>query len=116
MSAYVELAALSNYSFLRGGSHPQELVMQASAIGLSALALCDRNSFAGIVRAHVAMRELEAQFPEKYNPDFRFIVGTRLCFADNTPDILVYPSNRKAYGRLCALLTIGNRRDRKSVV
>ncbi|HHG91252.1 MAG TPA: error-prone DNA polymerase [Devosia sp.] len=112
-STYVELAALSNYSFLRGGSHSHELVIQASAVGQSGLALCDRNSFAGIVRAHVAMRELEAQFPKKYNPDFRFIVGTRLCFADNTPDILAYPTDRKSYGRLCALLTIGNRRTQK---
>ncbi len=109
----MELAALSNYSFLRGGSHPHELVRQANAIGLSGLALCDRNSLAGIVRAHVAMRDLKEQSLTHYNPDFCFIVGTRLCFADSTPDILVYPGDRMAYGLLCALLTLGNRRTQK---
>ncbi len=106
--AYGELSAISNFSFLRGGSHPGELVMQAAELGLGALGLCDRNSFAGVVRAHVAMREVIAEFP-----DFRFVVGTRLCFADGTPDILAYPTDRAAYGRLCALLTLGNRRAEK---
>lgn len=105
---FAELGAISNFSFLRGGSHPGELVAEAAQQGLGALGLCDRNSFAGVVRAHVAMREVGEPFP-----DFRFLVGVRLCFADETPDILAYPTDRDAYGRLCALLTLGNRRAEK---
>lgn len=105
---YVEFGAISNFSFLRGGSHPDELVGRAAALGLGGLGLCDRNSFAGVVRAHVAMRDLREDYPA-----FRFLVGTRLCFADETPDLLAYPSDRAAYGRLCALLTLGNRRAEK---
>lgn len=106
--SYAELGAISNFSFLRGGSHPDELVHTAANLGLGALGLCDRNSFAGVVRAHVAMREVTPDMP-----DFRYVVGTRLCFADGTPDILVYPTDRSAYGRLCALLTLGNGRAEK---
>ncbi|HUV31997.1 MAG TPA: error-prone DNA polymerase [Devosiaceae bacterium] len=108
MSAYLELAATSNFSFLEGGSHPRELVETAAALGLRGLGLCDRNSFAGVVRAHVATREVR-----KTCPGFRFIVSTRLVFRDGTPDILAYPVDRDAYGRLCALLTLGNRRAQK---
>ncbi|MEO5807738.1 error-prone DNA polymerase [Devosia sp.] len=106
--AYAELVTTSNFSFLRGGSHPFELVGQAAGLGLAGLGLCDRNSFAGVVRGHVAMRELQ-----KTNPDFRYVVGTRLVFNDETPDIVAYPMDRAAYGRLCALLTLGNRRAPK---
>ncbi len=67
---YAELAAISNFSFLRGGSHPEELVEEAISKGLSGLGLCDRNSFAGVVRGLVASRDLEAR-----NPHFRFLVG-----------------------------------------
>lgn len=104
--SYFELGATSNFSFLRGGSHPEELVTQAATSGLDGLGLCDRNSFAGVVRAHVAMREIT-------QTDFRFLVGVRLVFVDGTPDILAYPTDRSAYGRLCALLTLGNRRAEK---
>jgi error-prone DNA polymerase len=62
----------------------------------------------GVVRAYAAARDLEAAFP-----DFRLVVGTRLVFSDGSPDIAVYPTNREAYGRLCALLTLGNRRAPK---
>ncbi|HEY8595867.1 MAG TPA: error-prone DNA polymerase [Devosiaceae bacterium] len=106
--SYFELAAISNFSFLRGGSHPDELVLRAAALGLSGLGLCDRNSLAGVVRAHVAARDLK-----QIHPDFRFVAGTRLVFSDGTPDILAYPTDRAAYGRLCALLTRGNRRAEK---
>jgi len=110
--AYAELMTTSNFSFLRAGSSPEELVIQAVSMGHSGLGLCDRNSFAGVVRAYVAMRDL------RENPRFgqqakrlRYVVGTRLVFADGTPDIIAYPGDRAAYGRLCRLLTIGNTRE-----
>ena len=106
--AYVELVATSNFSFLRGGSHPEELVVGAAVAGLGGLGLCDRNSFAGVVRAYVALRDMERR-PE----GFRYLVGTRLCFADGTPDIVAYPTDRAAYGRLCKLLSVGNARGEK---
>ena len=53
---YLEFAAASNFSFLRGASHPEELMVQAASIGLAGLGLCDRNSVAGVVRAHLAKR------------------------------------------------------------
>ncbi|WP_407065611.1 error-prone DNA polymerase [Devosia sp.] len=105
---YAELMATSNFSFLRAGSHPGELVAAAVGLGLSGLGLCDRNSFAGVVRGYVALRDLE------HKPaNFRYVVGTRLCFTDGTPDIVAYPADRQAYGRLCRLLTAGNLRGEK---
>jgi error-prone DNA polymerase len=100
--------ATSNFSFLRGGSHPEELVVCAAVLGLGGLGLCDRNSFAGVVRAYVALRDMEER-PR----DFRYLVGTRLCFADGTPDIVTYPVDRAAYGRLCKLLSVGNAQGEK---
>ena len=82
--------------------------MRAASLGLDGLGLCDRNTFAGVVRAHVMMREIT-----KTRPDFRYFVGVRLRFADGTPDIIAYPTDRSAYGRLCQLLTLGNRRAEK---
>jgi error-prone DNA polymerase len=70
---------------------------------MAGFGLCDRNSFAGVVRGLVAFREIAAEFP-----GFRYLVGTRLVFSDGTPDIVAYPTDRNAYGRLCKLLTIGN--------
>ncbi len=105
---YAELVSTSNFSFLRGGSHPDELVMRAASLGLAGLGLCDRNTFAGVVRAHAMMREIEKTYP-----DFRYLVGVRLVFADATPDIVAYPMDRNAYGRLCQLLSLGNRRAEK---
>ncbi|MDP1730371.1 MAG: error-prone DNA polymerase [Devosia sp.] len=111
---YAELMTTSNFSFLRGGSHPEELVACAVALGLSGLGLCDRNSFAGVVRAFVAMRDLreDEELGERARA-FRYVVGTRLGFADGTPDISAYPGDRDAYGRLCALLTRGNENGEK---
>ncbi|WP_421761922.1 error-prone DNA polymerase [Devosia sp.] len=100
---YAELMATSNFSFLRSGSHPEELVAAAIALGLSGIGIADRNSFAGVVRGYVAHRDLK-----ETAPDFRYVVGVRLCFADGTPDIVAYPSDREAYGRLCRLLSRGN--------
>ena len=101
--AYVELAAASNFSFLRGASHAEELVVQASRLGLGGIAITDRNSLAGVVRAHMAAKE--AGLP--------FAPGCRLVFMDATPDILVWPEDRAAYAHLCELLTTGKRRAPK---
>jgi error-prone DNA polymerase len=102
---YLEFACASNFSFLRGASHPEELMMQAQAIGLAGIGLCDRNSVAGVVRAHLAKRE--QNLPLRYHP------GARLAFADGTPDMLAYPRDRAAWGRLTRLLTVGNLRAEK---
>jgi len=102
---YVEFASTSNFSFLRGASHPEELITQAAQLGLAGLGLSDHNSVAGVVRAHVAKRENSLTLA--YHP------GARLVFADGTPDILAYPRDRAAWGRLCRLLTLGNRRAAK---
>ncbi|HUH76821.1 MAG TPA: PHP domain-containing protein, partial [Devosia sp.] len=105
---FAELVSTSNFSFLHGGSHPEELVTAAAYMGLTAFGLTDRNSFAGVVRGYVKARDLKPDFPA-----FRYLVGVRLCFADGTPDIIAYPSNRLAYGRLCKLLTVANERGDK---
>jgi len=105
MPRYFEFAAASNFSFLRGASHAEELMLQAAHIGLDGLGLTDRNSVAGVVRAHLIKREQELTLA--YHP------GARLVFADGTPDILAYPRDRPAWGRLCRLLTRGNLRAEK---
>ena len=102
---YLEFATASNFSFLRGASHAEELMLQAAQLGLSGLGLCDRNSVAGVVRAHLAQRE--QNLPLRYHP------GARLVFADGTPNILAYPRDRAAWGRLTRLLTLGNLRAEK---
>jgi hypothetical protein len=80
MTAYAELQITSNFSFLRGGSHPEELVLRAAECGLAAIALTDRNTLAGVVRAHVAAREV----------GIRFVVGARLdLMPGNRPDLPV---------------------------
>jgi DNA polymerase III alpha subunit len=101
--AYVELAAASNFSFLRGASHAEELVVQAVRLGLGGIAVTDRNSLAGVVRGHMAAKEA----------GLAFATGCRLVFIDGTPDILVWPEDRAAYGNLCELLTLGKRRAPK---
>jgi error-prone DNA polymerase len=105
MPRYLEFAVASNFSFLRGASHAEELMLQAAHIGLDGLGLCDRNSVAGVVRGHLIKREKELTLA--YHP------GARLVFADGTPDILAYPRDRAAWGRLCRLLTRGNLRAEK---
>jgi error-prone DNA polymerase len=105
---FAELAVTTNFSFLRGASHPEELVEQAINLGLSGLGIADRNSLAGIVRAHAFLRE-----NRELAPDFRLAIGSRLVFRDGTPDILVFPKHRAAYGRLTRLLTRGNLRAEK---
>jgi error-prone DNA polymerase len=107
MTPYAEIGITTNFSFLHGGSHPQEYVHQASALRLSVIGIADRNTLAGVVRAY---KELE-------NKDLvhkpKLLIGARLVFLDETPDILVYPKDRAAYGRLCQLLTRGKRAAEK---
>ena len=113
--AYAELAVTSNFSFLRGASNPEELVRQACFLGLKGLGIADRNTVAGVVRVHVAanaMKDDEAIKP--FLADFRIAVGARLVFDDgSTPDILAYPRDRAAWGRLTRLLSLGKRRAEK---
>jgi len=99
---YSELQITSNFSFLRGASHPHELVDQAEAFGYKKIAITDRNTLAGIVRAHASARE----------KDISIIPACRLDLLDG-PSLLAYPTDRDAYGRLSALLTLGNMRAEK---
>jgi error-prone DNA polymerase len=99
---YTELQVTTNFSFLRGASHPQEMVEQAHAYGHDVIAITDRNTLAGIVRAHVAAK----------NKGMRIIPACRLDILDG-PSLLAYPTDNAAYGRLSALLTIGNLRAEK---
>jgi len=108
---YAELAAATNFSFLRGASPPHEMVLTAISLGMGGIGIADRNTVAGVVRAHVAMRDAKEQ---KLLPDgFRLVVGARLCFADGTCDIIAYPATRHGWGRLTRLLTVGNLRTKK---
>jgi len=102
MSGYAELQVTSNFSFLRGASHPPELVLRAMELGLGAVAITDRNTLAGVVRAHSAAQELR----------FPLVIGCRLDLED-APSLLCYPTDRAAYGRLARLLTLGKRRAEK---
>ena len=99
---YAELQVTTNFSFLRGASYPDELVLTAAALGHRAIAITDRNSLAGIVRAHHAAKEVR----------IRLVIGCRLDLRDGT-SLLVYPTDRAAYGRLTQLLTLGKRRAPK---
>src|SRR5215470_19414333 len=99
---YVELQCTSHFSFLRGASSCDELFAQAARLGIEALAIVDRNSLAGIVRAHQAAR----------TNGVRLIVGCRLDLSDGTA-LLVYPMDRPGYARLCRLLTLGKGRAGK---
>jgi error-prone DNA polymerase len=97
MNAYAELAVTTNFSFLRGASHPEEMVAAAGALGLAAIGIADRNSFAGVVRAY-------SEWKKQKTP--KLIVGTRLVTIDGF-EVLTYPTDREAYGRLCQFLTKG---------
>ena len=101
--SYAELQCATNFSFLRGASHPEELALTAKALGLEALAVTDHNTLAGVVRAHIKAQEL----------GLKFVLGCRLDFADGAPSVLCYPESRDAYGRLTRLLTLGQRRAKK---
>ena len=105
MPAYAEIGITTNFSFLRGGSDPRDYVHQASDLRLAAIGIADHNTLAGVVRAY---KELDGQ-SVKHKP--KLLIGSRLVFIDDTPDILAYPRDRAAYGRLCQLLTRGKRGD-----
>ena len=97
---YAELQVASAFSFLRGASSPEELAATASVLGLSAIGITDLNSVAGVVRMWDAAKEV----------GIRLVVGARLSFRDATPDLLCYPRDRAAWGRLTRLLTVGKGR------
>ncbi|MGP9811791.1 error-prone DNA polymerase [Rhodopseudomonas sp. NSM] len=96
---YAEIGVTTNFSFLEGGSHPQDYVHQASRLGLDAIGIADRNTLAGVVRAYSELDNEDLAYKPK------LLIGARLCFADGTPDLLAYPTDRAAYGRLCRLLS-----------
>jgi len=100
--SYTELHITSNFSFLRGGSHPHEFVEQAAALGYKEVAITDHNTLAGVVRAHVAAKKA----------GIRLIVGCRLELLDGPP-LLAYPTDKEAYARLSGLLSAGNLRAEK---
>jgi error-prone DNA polymerase len=107
---YAEIGVTTNFSFLRGASHPKEMVAQAMGYGYAAIGIADRNTLAGVVRAYSALNEI----CEKTNaPIPKLLTGSRLVFVDGTPDILAYPIDRVAYGRLCRLLSDGKLRAPK---
>ncbi|HLX98977.1 MAG TPA: PHP domain-containing protein, partial [Roseiarcus sp.] len=91
---------MTNFSFLRGASHPEEMVKRSAELGLAGIGIADRNTLAGIVRAHTYARE-----NAKALAGMRVVPGARLAFIDGAPDMLVYPRDRAAYGRLCRILT-----------
>jgi error-prone DNA polymerase len=99
---YAELHCLSNFSFLRGASHPEELVERARALGYSALALTDECSLAGAVRAHLAAKEC----------GLHLILGTEI-FLENNLKIVLLAIDRRSYGAISALITTGRRRSKK---
>ncbi|NRA56780.1 MAG: PHP domain-containing protein, partial [Phycisphaerales bacterium] len=99
---YAELSVTSNYTFLRGASHPEEFVERAAELGHAAAAIADTNTMAGVVRAHVAAKE--AGIP--------LAVGSRLVLEDG-PDVLAFATDRPSYSRLSRLLTLGKRRAPK---
>jgi error-prone DNA polymerase len=102
-SAYAELQVTSHFSFLRGASSAEELFATAAAMGIDALAVTDRNTLAGIVRAHEAAKEAGV----------RLIIGCRLDLVCGM-SVLVYPTDRAAWSRLCRLLSLGKRRAGKA--
>ncbi len=99
---FAELHVLSNFSFLRGASHPHELVQRAHALGYSALAITDECSLAGVVRAHVAARDC----------GLKLLIGSEFRLADGLR-LVALAMDRDGYGRLCALITLGRRRAPK---
>jgi DNA polymerase III alpha subunit len=108
--AYVEFGVQSNFSFLRGASKPEELVVAAALLGHAGMGLADRNTVAGVVRAwsqskYIELEDNASPIKLPYHP------GARLVFCDGTPDILAYPRDRKGWGNLCRLLTQANLRD-----
>ncbi|MGE7370555.1 error-prone DNA polymerase [Neorhizobium sp. NPDC001467] len=121
---FFEIGARTNFSFLEGAARPEEMVLAAGAFSLSGIGIADRNTVAGVVRAHNFLREMQANYDRQrrngIGPDEQkaplppfFQPGARLVFSDGTPDILAYPCNRQGWGHLCRLLSRGNLRTSK---
>jgi error-prone DNA polymerase len=103
--SYVELQVTTNFSFLTGGSHPEEYAHRAAALGQTAVAITDLHTMAGVVRAHVGAKEA----------GIALVVGCRVLVEEEGPwHLLLYPIDRAAYGRLCRMLTVGKRRAAKA--
>ena len=102
----VELDTISNFTFLRGASHPRELVERAAELGLSTIAIADVNSFAGVVRGFEAAQELAGE------DNIRFIVATRIVTRDGVT-LLAYPKTKRGYANLCRLLSKGKQATTK---
>jgi len=102
LPAYAELHCLSNFSFLRGASQPEELIACAADLGYSALAITDECSLAGVVRAHVAAKGC----------GLKLIIGAEFSL-DDGPKLVLLAMNREGYGNLSALITKGRRRAQK---
>jgi len=101
-ASYVELRCKTNFSFLEGASHPDELVNRATELGYAALAITDRNSVSGVVRAHAAAK----------HTGLKLLIGTEITPVDG-PTLTLLATDREAYGRMCRLLTLGCRRTKK---
>src|SRR5262245_49411424 len=99
---YTELQVTTNFSFLRGASHPEEIVEQAATYGYKSIAITDRNTFAGVVRAHIAARQF----------GIRIIPACRLDLLDGS-SLLAFPTDREAYSQISSLITVGNFRAEK---
>ena len=104
---YAELHCITNFSFLEGASHPDELVSRAGELGYRALAITDRNSLAGVVRAHTALTQIREK-GETAAADFKLLIGAEIVSVDAAPVVLL-ATDRKAYGRLAQLITRGRR-------
>lgn len=112
VSPYIEFSVQSNFSFLRGASKPEELVIAACLLKQAAIGLADRNTVAGTVRAWSQSKSIK--LTEESPPvQFPYYPGCRLVFSDGTPDILAYPQDRKGWGHLCRMLTQANFRGEK---
>ncbi len=107
---YVEFGVQSNFSFLRGASKPEELVLAAFGLAHAGMGLADRNTVAGVVRAWSQSKTVDTG-PDGKPIAFPYHPGSRLVFSDGTPDVLAYPRDRKGWGNLCRLLTKANLRD-----
>jgi error-prone DNA polymerase len=121
MIDYVELTVTSNFTFLEGASHPGELARQAARLGHKAVAITDRNTLGGVVRAWAEAKDVAAEIAaarpkplpdEEQEPAFRSIIGCRLDFRDR-PSMICLPTDKQAYHRLSRLLTIGKGRAPK---
>ena len=96
---YAELHLKTNFSFLEGASHPDELVYRAAELGYAAMAVTDRNSLAGVVRAHIEAKQMQ----------LKLLIGAEITPLD-APPVVLLATDRAAYGRLVRLITLGRRR------